>query len=328
MTKLSRKKKIFFLIIILFCSFSYSLFSPITATDTNTLLHFVQLADVHIDYPSVNPFHGKLLDDSGRMFHIAIDEINKIPGLDFVLVTGDLVEKPDEKLIKKFIDISKSLRYPYYVLLGNHDINFSHLIKKEEFIKKFYTLDNATSFTNQMSYYSFSPNEKFKIICLDGVIEKLDSANGDIGNTQLEWLTNELETNKDKYVIIALHFPIIPPYEGSEKEILEPSRTKLLDLVNGYKNVVGVFSGHYHAAGLYNVKNKIHNSCPALVQYPNAFREIIVSQNDPQHITFNFKWHQIDAPKLVHESKITTAPYRLFQGRKIDRENSFDLIVK
>ena len=289
----------------------------------NILLHFVQLSDTHLQKPSVKASHGKLLHDSEVLLSTAVKQINKIKNLDFVLVTGDLVDVPDEKLVDKYIEITMSLKYPTYSLLGNHDVSGTG-IDKSAFIKKFYQLANPTSFANHMSYYSFSPKDKFVVICLDGAIDRIDTAHGQIDNKQLKWLKDELEANKDKYVIVAYHFPLYPPYVSKERTVLERDRNKLIKLINNYKNVIGVFTGHYHAAGIFFVKDKVHEAAPALVQYPNAFREIIISQEEPEHIKVNFIWHEVDNPVLVQKSKHTTHTWRIFQGSLKDRENIFE----
>ena len=317
-------KKCFWLVIIatVICFGFY----VVKAQEPKPLLHFVQVSDTHLQRNFAKDAE-RLLGSSEKLLTDAVKQINDIQDLDFVLSTGDQVDVPDEKLIDKYIDITMSLNRPLYVLLGNHDVSVNGGLGKKGYIKKFYKLKDATSFTDEMAYYSFSPNDKFTVICLDGTTEKTVTANAQIANEQLKWLKSELEANKDKYIIIALHFPLIEPYKSESHQFLEPSRTKLLNLLSDYKNVVGIFSGHYHAARLFKIKNKIHNSCPAVVQYPNAFREITITQEDPKYLTFNFKFHAVDGAELREVSKNSSRSWSLSQGNDEDREQTIKLMV-
>ncbi len=317
-------RKQIYLVFIALLFVGASSFLPFKAKDANVLLHFVQITDTHLHY-SDRKDGERLFGSSEKLLGDAVNQINEIPDLDFVLATGDLVDMPEKKLIKKFIEITMSLNNPMYVLLGNHDVSVNGGLRKKGFIKKFYSLENATSFTNKKTYYSFSPSEKFTFICLDGTTDEVVTSHGHVDDEQLAWLQNELEANKDKYVIIALHFPVIEPYKSATHNILEPSRTKLLDIINSHKNVLAVFSGHYHAAKLFKIKNKIHNSCPAVVQYPNAFREITILQEDPKHIIFDFKWHPVDGQELRDKSKNNSKSWALTQGASEDREQRIKL---
>ena len=316
-------KKYFWLfsIVLVFVS---SLFLTLKAENTKPLLHFVQISDTHLQRSFAKDAE-RLLGSSEKLLTDAVNEINEIKDLDFILSTGDQVDVPDEKLIDKYIEITMASKSPWYVLLGNHDVSVNGGLGKKGYIKKFVDLKKPTGFTGNMNYFSFSPNEKFTFICLDGTTEKVVTALGQVDDKQLEWLKGELEKNKDKYVIVALHFPIIEPFKSKDHFIVEPDRTKLLNVIESYKNVIGVFSGHYHAAKLFKIKNKIHNSCPAVIQYPNAFREITITQEDPKYLSVNFKWHPVDGQELRDKSKNSSKSWGLAQGSEEDREQTIKI---
>ena len=294
------------------------------AQEPKTLLHFVQISDTHLQ-KSIAKDGERLLGSSEKLLTDAVSEINEIKDLDFVLSTGDQVDVPDEKLIDKYIEITMASKSPWYLLLGNHDVSVNGGLGKKGFIKKFADLENPTGFKGNMTYFSFSPNEKFTFICLDGTTEKIVTPLGQIDDKQFEWLKSELEKNKNKYVIIALHFPVVEPYKSRDHFILEPGRTKLLEIIESYKNVIGVFSGHYHAAKLMKIKNKIHNSCPAVIQWPNAFREITITQENPKYLLVNFKWHPVNGEELRNKSKNSSKSWSLTQGAEEDREQTIKI---
>lgn len=315
---MKNKKSFYFISISLLLVLSS--FLVIKANEPKTLLHFVQISDIHLqkNYAKDNE---RLLGSSEKLLNDAVNEINAIENLDFVLDTGDSVDVPDEKLVDKFIEITKGLKYPFYVLLGNHDVSVNGGLGKKGFIKKFTDVEGQKSFTEGMNYYSFVPKENFKIVCLDGTTDKVVTSRGQLDDEQLDWFKSELEDSlkNNQYVIVALHFPAVEPFKSESHNILEPDKTKFLDLVKSYKNVIGVFSGHYHAARLQKIANKIHNSCPAVVQYPNAYREIIITQDNPKQLNVEFKWHDVDGQELRDKSKSFSRSPKLTEGNPEDR---------
>lgn len=316
-------KKLFLLLI----SFGLIGFFSVFKAQEELPLHFVHISDIHLQ-SSIAKDGERLLGSSEKLLQDAVKQINEIKNLDFVLATGDLVDMPKEELVDKFIEITMSLKYPLYATLGNHDVSVNGGLGKEGFIKKFNSLEGAISFTKGKPYYSFSPNDKFTIICLDGTTDSVVTALGQIQDkNQWEWLEKELEANKDKFVIIALHFPFIEPYKSKTHYFAEPDKSRLLKLINSYKNVIGVFTGHYHAARLIKIKNKIHNSCPAVIQYPNAFREVAITRKDNKNLLIDFKWHPINGEELRNKSKESSNSWGLTQGTEEDRAQTVKIKV-
>lgn len=315
---MKNKKSLYVVVLSLFLVLSS--FVVLKANESKTLLHFVQISDIHLQ-KSYAKDGERLFGSSEKLLKDAVNEVNAIEDLDFVLGTGDLVDMPEEKLVDKFIEITKGFKYPFYVLLGNHDVSVNGGLGKKGFIKKFTDVENQKSFTEGMNYYSFSPKENFKIVCLDGTTDKTVTSHGQIDDEQLSWLKNELEESlkNNQYVIVALHFPAIEPFKSESHFILEPDRTKFLELINSYKNVIGVFTGHYHAARLQKIANKIHNSCPAVIQYPNAYREIIITQDNPKYLNVEFKWHDVDGQELRDKSKSFSRSPKLTEGNPEDK---------
>lgn len=312
-----KKIKLYSLLLVLVTLCSYV---SVRANESKALLHFVQISDIHLqrDYAKDGE---RLLGSSEKLLKDSVSQLNDIKDLDFVLATGDLVDIPDEKLVDKFITITMSLKSPLYVLLGNHDVSVNGGLGKKGFIKKFTEVEGQMSFSESMNYYSFIPNEKFKVICLDGTTDKVITSHGQLDDKQLEWLKGELEESlkTNQFVIIALHFPAVEPFKSQSHNILEPDNTKFLDIVKSYKNVIGVFTGHYHASRIQKIANKIHASCPAVVQYPNAFREIIITQDSPKYLNVEFKWHDVDGIELRNLSKNNSKSPKLTEGNEEDK---------
>ncbi|UKI42183.1 MAG: metallophosphoesterase [Candidatus Melainabacteria bacterium] len=64
----------------------------------------------------------------------AIDELNKMNDLDFVVFLGDNIEKSNKESLKSFLNIVNSLNKPYYLVLGNQDAHKIAGITKDEYI--------------------------------------------------------------------------------------------------------------------------------------------------------------------------------------------------
>lgn len=320
-------KKINLIVFLLALFFCYQATSNYFAQENSTeLLHFVHISDTHVDFPDAED-SVRLRASSEKLLRSVVRQINKIENLDFVLATGDLINTPEKPLLDKFLEITKYFKYPLYVLLGNHDVGVNVEMDKKNYIKQFYSVPGATSFKNKMPYYSFSPHKDFLFICLDGTTEEEITSNGQMPDSQLKWLKNEIESNKDKFIIIASHYPLVEPFKSKSHCIKEADKKKLLNLINKHSNVVGYFSGHYHASKLIKLNNKIYNSCPAIIQYPCAFREIIVMRDDPKYLTFKFKWHVVSESELVEKSKNASKSWILNEGLEEDRENTIKVRI-
>ena len=77
---------------------------------------FAQSTDIHL-----NPNNPKPTEDLKR----SVEQINATPGVDFVLVTGDLTEEGDRTTMLVVKSILEQLKVKYYVIPGNHETKWS-----------------------------------------------------------------------------------------------------------------------------------------------------------------------------------------------------------
>ena len=87
------KKRVLFFLLVFFTSCS-------ALANEKPLLHFVQISDTHLQKNYARDAE-RLLGSSEKLLKDAVNQINKIENLDFVLSTGDQVDVPDEALIEK-----------------------------------------------------------------------------------------------------------------------------------------------------------------------------------------------------------------------------------
>ena len=105
-------KKILILICLLFMNSAF-------AKD----MRFVQISDANF------------LSGEEALLRSAISEINKQPGVEFVVFTGDNIKRPSKKDLEDFLNEAEKLNCPFYIVLGDHDVNKHKEMSKAEYIK-------------------------------------------------------------------------------------------------------------------------------------------------------------------------------------------------
>ena len=143
--------------------------------------------------------------------------------ISFVIFGGDLtfLGKADE--YKNFMDHANSLTVPSYPALGNHDLYNGGW---ESYWKGL-----------GPSVYSFcGGNARFVVI---------DSASGEIGEKQMEWIKAELKANKQPLLFVVSHMPIYGGSHGIYEFPKSEDRDRLIELFEKYE-VDYVLEGHYH----------------------------------------------------------------------------------
>ena len=299
------------LVILLFIAVSM----PAIADDTSHIIvKFAQVSDVHLSYTRQDNSR-RLFDKSEILLKDCIAQLNSTPGLQFVIFTGDMVDSAGVSNLKRFIPIADTLKVPWYATLGNHDVPVSPGGSPKSSLLALFK-SKTKSMQNGMTYYSYYPNDKSMVIVLDATTDQKITCSGSLSQAQLNWLKAQLDNNKGRVVIIALHHPIVPPFAGSDHKIIEPVRTQLNNLIDQYSNVALVVSGHYHTTKIKKQGKIVHASAPSLIEYPNAFRVITIFDNGD----IKFDWKDITDKKLQalskSRSKWASTTYGISQDQK------------
>ena len=80
---------------------------------------FAVISDSHL---AVGAKDGLVMAGSSvRILEMVVTDLNRMRDLDFVLVTGDLLNNGEVWAAEKAREILDTLRVPYFVVLGNHD---------------------------------------------------------------------------------------------------------------------------------------------------------------------------------------------------------------
>lgn len=116
-----------------------------------------------------------------------------------------------------------------------------------------------------------------------------------------QWMRRDLEKNRDRPVVVALHEPIFPP------TFLEAKR--LRGLLDGYPNVIAVLQGHLHADMDLRADGRAYLVAPALgPRHPPGMKQVLVYRHalivrtveyDAAADRFRLvaKWQKIDVPE-------------------------------
>lgn len=190
-----------------------------------------------------------------------IKDINKEKNVDLVVFTGDNISKPNKDDLKEFLLQLKKLKYPYYVVIGDKEVNKLKDLSKLDYIE--ILQKNIKKYKYTTPNYSFLVND-LAFLVVDGAKDVIPSSNGYFKAETLEWLENEIKLYPNNNIIILQHFPLIPPSNKETYVTLKPE--KYLEIVAKNKNIKAIISGHFNENKETELNGVMHISSPS---YPN-----------------------------------------------------------
>lgn len=288
-------------------------------TAANNNLRVAQVSDAHFSTFEENTSY-KFLKKSPELLDDVIFQINTSGPYDFVMFTGDLINKPKVSELEKFISHANNLIFPWYAIDGNHDISIDGPLTKKKFLS---TLAASNDNMQQENiYYAFTPKKGFRVICLDSIIDYKLTSNGEISNEEFMWLTQELEKHSKDTVIVCSHVPIIEPFSSPNHKM--QNEYEVRKLLKTHKNPVVVLQGHYHTTKIIQDDNMLVVACPSLVTYPNAFRVININSNK-QRTLVDVYLKETNLKDIQSRSKLRLMGTERLYGEESDRNASFEL---
>jgi len=226
-------------------------------------IKFVQVTDVHL---SDNPYSVKELK-------AAIEDINSLQDVSFVVFTGDNIDSPKEEYLKLFIEQVNKLKFPYYIVIGNHDVYKGQDMSKTHYLELF--RKSNILFPQRKPNYKFKKKE-FVFYIVDGAKEVIPGPAGYFRKDTLAWLDKQLNKNSKNPAIIFQHYPIVYP-EGAEKRLKTHKTYKgeeYLEMLEHHDNVLAVISGHLHTNGETMRNGIYHISTPSMAKLPHSYKII------------------------------------------------------
>ncbi len=285
----------------------------------NMTLDFVHISDTHITEGPDTSY--KALGSSQLLLKDMVEQINTIQGLDFVLFTGDLVNKGSQENYDLYYRCLYKLKYPTLNAFGNHD--FYGGMSEEEVLQT--VKDYNKNYIFDKTYYAITPKTDYRIIILDSTIRNENTSNGRLSQEQLRFLDNELNENQDKIVVIAMHHPSVEPFVSLDHSLLNAKEFN--EILLKYKNPIVVLSGHYHAAKIRRIGNLLFVSTPATVTYPMAARHIKIV-NFKDRVQYKFDFINTRLKDIKEQNRQSVISYATLAGCEKDRNTEFTYYKK
>ncbi len=298
------------------------LISTQICTAANNNLRIAQVSDAHFSTFEENTSY-KFLKKSPDLLDDVVFQLNTSGPYDFVMFTGDLVNKPKTDQLVKFLSHASKINYPWYAINGNHDIAIDGPLDKEQF-RKILNSHNRYMRTENL-YYAFTPKKGFRVICLDSIIDYKLTSNGELDEKQMKWLKNELDDHKKDVVILCTHVPIDEPYSSSNHKMLNEYEIK--SLLKKYSNPIIVLQGHYHCVRARQSDNIVYITSPSLVTFPNAFRVININSNKNRTLVDVFL-KETNLKDIQKRSKLRLFNIDSLYGEEFDRNTTFEISKK
>lgn len=169
-----------------------------------------------------------------------IKDINTQKNIEFVVFTGDSLERPDPKILADFITAAKKLHKPFYVVIGDKDVNKYKDLSKKEF--QLYLKKKLSNYKTTDLNYIFEKSGVLFLVA-DGAKDVIPSTNGYYKDNVIEWIDATLDVYNKKNIVILQHFPLIESEDNENYKTFKAQ--KYLDIINKHNNVKAVIAGHY-----------------------------------------------------------------------------------
>lgn len=188
---------------------------------SSDLFRFAFITDMHIDVKNEKPTKDLLS---------AVNEINSINSIEFILIGGDVTENGDSASLCKAKEILNLLKRPYYITFGNHDVRASR--PENRLYKTVFSSDRFSFIYKNVHLIGFStvPVSNYGI--------------GHVSDTDIAWIQLELaKQTADIPLIVTTHYPLLT---GDVDNWY-----KMTDILRNYNTQV-ILNGHYHRNALLN----------------------------------------------------------------------------
>ncbi len=230
---------------------------------------FAVISDAHLGRDRVTPEKriGTFGSQAPRVLASVVRDVKKGKH-DFLLSLGDAIRDEhaaaDIQNLKRYRELIERSKIPTYHVLGNHDV--AHLTP----------LAAAQALGMKQPYYAFDAGGvRFITIYGDSRLGVgKDNSKVPVDKKQLAWLAKQIRTAK-KPIVIFTHIPIDEPAENKGpytfywkahpwRAVVE-NRAEIRKLFD--KNVIAVFSGHYHQHKSSTLKGVKYFYAPSITEY-------------------------------------------------------------
>lgn len=262
-----------------------STFLPVKASASFSPFRFAFLSDARIAQRQADTSY-VLTQESQLILQETIKELNRSE-LAFVVFGGDQVESlgENESNWQLFTEVAQYLTVPWTFILGEHDLSGAGFVDRRHVFGPDW---RQKGIETETGYWSMSPAPGVHLIGLDSTMS--GSNKGDISSSQLEWLKNDLITNKGKFTLICTHHPLLapPPFDSGQPwdDYVTTNGADVRELLSLYPDVQLVISGHIPVNKVQKEGSIWHVSTAGLAIFPCIYRIFTI---EPQGITIETK---------------------------------------
>ncbi len=256
------------------------LFVPFAEAFNFKKFSFAHITDLHLDVQGESTWEHR--GKSIPLFIDALRQIGRLPKLDFIFFGGDQIHfgPNDKDSLFVFQRWTVHLNVPYYILLGDTEVSPNPGVSKlsrEDYLNAW----RGRGLRPGRSSWAFDPVPGVRFIGFDVTVD--GQSYGEASPQSLKWLEKELKENKSKkLIIVATHQLLLP----TTPQDLAPgwslwmvkNHEKVREILEHYKNVRLVISGHHHASRVETAGRITYVADPAIVTYPCAFRHFTVDR--------------------------------------------------
>jgi 3',5'-cyclic AMP phosphodiesterase CpdA len=280
------------------------------------VVRFAQISDTHIMANGPDS-SWLLLADGPAILADMLDQLqNPTAGqnkADFIILTGNGVNAAEQAHLDTLMQVLQHAGLPVYACLGTRDVVAGGAITKPATIAAFRQLNPNSFNVLDRGYYSALPAPGVKLVVLDSSPQQGQgnlTGKGTVSKSQVQWLQQELQNTLDAtsppMVIVAMHHPVLEPFNSPAKRLPSAEAGQLLSVLQNSPVTDLVLSGAYQAAKIQQRQQLVHMSAPALVAYPMAARLFTVYDDG----TMRVEWVPSRLKNLVQKSR-SRSPWSL-----------------
>jgi len=289
-------------------------------------VRFGALSDSHINVQGVDNW--LMGESSSDCLSATVCALNAL-GLDFVLISGDLLHQNVPENLVQAKNILDTLTPPYFVVAGNHDYSTTsrgrqHLSSNTDCITNFIQTFQGHGYdTSGRRYWAAQVGERLRLIGLDGCLcGQSVEYGGYLPEGQLDWLNDQLAGHRDDLHVIMVHHNLV--YWGND-HLSKRGRWFSLDNSSEVRqileahnaNVYVVISGHRHIGLRARRLNDIdYLTLPSINSYPMRYTIFDLNRNE-------LKWKTIPVP--IEPQLHRKAKSNLINADWIESLNKMDL---
>lgn len=271
-----------------------------------TEVFFAHLTDIHISDKEES--WGTMAGSAAYLLGTCIDELNATGNLDFVLITGDVLDNASQAELETFLAALARLQKPWHFIPGNHDGFYDpklpNALPPHAAVPLIDPRMASPRPDAQRACWSRMVKPGVQLIGLDSRYP--DDWAGQIDADQMVWLRKELEAASDKLIVLAVHHPLhrLDPKDadGIFRKFICENGEEVEALLDAHPAVRMVLAGHHHAHQISHRPQRLHVNTAALTGYPCVYRTIRLRQADGS-CHAQIKTHTIATPAMLEQSR-------------------------